>query len=248
MNYITKNNLDDFCITNEKYLVDGKQKIKGLVVEFPGFDGNSCFGGNFNNTELNTYMGQRLAVNNILLVYVFTGPWNWMRDVSVNTVDNIIESVIEKYNLDTNIKIVLSGGSMGGLGALSYATYGKFKAISCAVSCPVCDLFAVSKFSHYFAASVYFACCHYNCEYDEAVKKLSPLYFVDKFPNIDYFILYCDNDQVIKTEENALPLINKMQEKELNLEIYRVYGAGHCEHSMKDNKKFVEYILNSFNK
>ena len=244
--FIKAENLEDFCITNEKYLKNGIKGVKGLAVEFPGFDGNSCLSGNFNNNELNNGFALTLAEADILLVYVFTGPWNWMRDVSVKTTDDIIESVFEKYALPRDIKIVLTGGSMGGLGALMYATNGKFKATACAVSCPVCDLFAVSKFSHFFAASVYFACAHYESDYDTAVKSLSPLYRINDFPKIEYFILWCDKDDVIYPEENAIPLLRKMDEAGLSVETLRLEGKGHCEHTLESMHKMTGFIKSIF--
>ena len=227
---------------NERYLKDGVKGIKKLAVEFPGFDGNSCLSGNFNNAELSNGFAKALGDADILLIYVFTGPWNWMRDVSVRTVDDIIASVMEKYGLSKDIPIVLTGGSMGGLGALMYATGGKYKAISCAVSCPVCDLFAVSKFSHFFAASVYFACAHYDCEYSSAVRSLSPLYRVSDFPKIRYFILWCDSDDVILPNENAIPLIDKMTAAGLDVETLKLEGRGHCDHTPRGIDKMIEFI------
>ena len=170
-----------------------------------------------------------------------------MRDVSVKTVDDIIDAIIEKYNLNKDINIVYTGGSMGGLGALSYNTYGKHKAVGCAVSCPVCDLFAVSKVTPFFEASVYFACAHYNCDYDSAVKSLSPIYFVDKFPKNKYFVLLCNNDKLIFMEENGKPLLQKMQAHGLNVDTIELDGMGHCEHTPEAINAFLNFIINCFN-
>ena len=245
--FINKDNLFDFIISNEK-LLETISNVNKLVVEFPGHDGNSCLSGNYTKRELDNGFAEILAKNGILHIYVFTGPWNWMRDVSVQTVDDIIDAVIDHYALPNDLKIVYTGGSMGGLGALSYAVKGKHKAISCAVSCPVCDLFAISKFAPFFAASVYFACAHYDTDYDTAVKSLSPLYFVEQFPDVDYFILYCDEDDVVTIEDNALPLIEKMKQRNLKVETLRVHGAKHCEHPTEDILKFVYFIVDSFKK
>ena len=243
---ITKDNVNRFTITNEKYLRTPINEVKGLAIEFPGFDGNSCLSGNYNFSELNNDYAQTLAKNGILLVYVFTGPWNWMRDVSIKTVDDIIDAIIEKYNLNKNIKIVYTGGSMGGLGALSYNVYGKHKAVGCAVSCPVCDLFAVSKFAPFFESSVYFACAHYESDYDSAVKSLSPLYFVEKFPKNKYFVLTCNNDQVIFLEENGKPLLQKMKNLALEVCSIELDGMGHCEHTPEALKEFLNFIIRCF--
>lgn len=244
---ITKDNVNRFTITNEKYLGNSLKDVKGLAIEFPGFDGNSCLSGNYNHLELSNEYAQELGKQGILLVYVFTGPWNWMRDVSVKTVDDIIDAVIEKYNLMKSIKIVYTGGSMGGLGALSYNVYGKHKAVGCAVSCPVCDLFAVSKVTPFFEASVYFACAHYETDYDSAVRALSPLYFVDKFPRNKYFVLSCNDDKLISLKEHGTPLLEKMQERGLNVQSIELDGMGHCCHTPESIKEFINFIVTCFN-
>lgn len=239
-------NLNNFIITNEKYLACSLQEIKGLAIEFPGFDGNSCLSGNYKNSELNNDYAKELAKQGVFLVYVFTGPWNWMRDVSVKTVDDIIDAVIEKYQLSESVKIVYTGGSMGGLGALSYNVYGKHKAVGVAVSCPVCDLFAVSKVSPYFAASVFFACAHYDCDYESAVRSLSPLYFVDKFPQSKYFILGCTADEVIPWKENGECLFKKMKALNLEVDMTEIVGMGHCRHTKESINDFIAFILSCF--
>jgi len=246
MNYINKDNIDDFCITNIHTLSCDVKDVRGLCVEFPGFDGNSCLSGNFNFPNLGNDFATRLGKNGILLIYVFTGPWNWMRDVSIKTTDDIIAAVIEKYSLKEDIKITLTGGSMGGLGVLAYAAKGKYKAVSCSTSCPVCDLFSVSKFSHFFAASVYFAVCHMNTDYESAVKEISPIYFVDKLPDVPYFLIWCDKDDVVLPEDNAIPLISKMKAQKLNLKEYLIEGAGHCQHTGESIDKLVEFITQSY--
>ncbi len=245
--YITKNNLCDFITTNEKLLPDLK-KIKGLVVEFPGSDGNSCLGGNLEKKQLDGGVAKVLASNNILMVFVFTGPWNWMRDITVNMVDEIIDAVKEYYSLSDDIRIVYTGGSMGGQGALTYNVKGKHKAIACAVSCPAADLFAIPEVLPWAAASLYFACAHYETDFDTTVKNLSPLYFVEQFPNIDYLVLYCDKDEALLYDKHALPLIEKMKNRGLKLQTVRARGAGHCVHPADEILIFVNFIVNAFSK
>ena len=113
--YIFKENLGRFCTTNEKYI---KGPIKKVVVEFPGSDGNSCLGGNFEALENETPFAQMLGEHGILTVYSFIGPWSWMRKISVDTVDDVLDSIFEKFNLPADTPLVTAGGSMGGHGAL----------------------------------------------------------------------------------------------------------------------------------
>ena len=243
--YINKDNLVDFCTTNEAFLECDFNDLNALAIEFPGFDGNSGLSGNFNNYRLDNEFALTLAKNKILLIYVFTGPWTWMRDVSIKTTDDIINAAFSKYNLNPNIKILLTGCSMGGLSALSYATYGKYKPNAVSVSCPACDLFKVSKFSHFFAASVYFDCAHYDSDYETAVKSLSPLYFVKDFPKVPYFILWCDKDRVILPEENVIPLLEKMKEYGYETTSYRVKNRDHGEHTKESIDEFLNFMISN---
>ena len=43
-------------------------------------------------------------------------------------------------------------------------------------------------------------------------------------------------------------LIKKMNEKGLNLQTVRVYGAGHCVHPTKELLIFINFIVNAFSK
>ena len=135
---------------------------------------------------------------------------------------------------------------MGGLSALSYNVYGKHKAVGCAVSCPVCDLFAVEKTTPFFAASVYFACAHYTCDYEDAVKSLSPLYFVDHFPKNNYFFICCKNDTVIIPQENVIPLLKKMEEKGLNAKAIVLEDKDHCRHTPESINAFIDFIAGCY--
>jgi len=237
--FICKQNLTDFCITNKELLTGA---IRGFTVEFPGFDGNSCLSGNFTFARLDNCFARALAEKDILLVYVFTGPWNWMRDASVKTVDDIIDAVRDKYALPANMLPVLTGGSMGGLGALSYARYGKHPAAACAVSCPVCDLFEAAKFSHFFAASVYFAVAHYSGSYEQAVKSLSPLYFARQLPDIPYFVLWCSGDDVIPADKNAIPMMAALKEVGYRMQTLCIPDAGHCVHTPEALQQMIDFI------
>lgn len=240
--FISKENVNRFCSTNEKYL---QGEIKKLVVEFPGFDGNSCLGGNFNFQENDSGFAQVMGAQGILTVYVYTGPWNWMRDISVKTVDCIIESIIDKYDLPEDITIVAVGGSMGGLGALMYTAKGRYTVSACATSCPVCDLYALSvaeKF-HFFCASVYFAFADRLGSFEEVAKAHSPLYNVSNLPKIPYFMIICDADDVIPCDAHAYPMLEQMQAAGHSVETITGQGKGHCEHTIELLKPFEDFVF-----
>lgn len=242
--FISKENLSHFCTTNEKYLVG---EIRKLVVEFPGLDGNSCLGGNFNLTESDSPFAKVLGENGILHVYVFTGPWNWMKDTSVITVDHIIDSVLDKYSLNEEIPIVAAGGSMGGHGALMYTLKGAYRMTACAVSCPVCDLLALSKMEdyHFFCATVYYALADREGDFEEIAKAYSPLYHVEEMPGIPYFMIACDADNVVPCRDHAYPFRERMEQCGHDIRVLTAEGKGHCEHTQEVFEKFVDFIIRS---
>lgn len=240
--FISKDNISRFCTTNEKYV---KGEIKKLVVEFPGFDGRSCLGGDFNLRENSSRLAKILGEKGILSVYVFTGPWNWMKDTAVIIVDHIIGSVKEKFALNEEIPIVAVGGSMGGHGALMYTLRGGCKISACAVSCPVCDLNALSEREeyHYFCASVYQAFADCDGDFQDIVKVYSPLYNIESMPRIPYFMIICDADSVIPSDVHGLPFFSGMKKTNHNIQAVISNGKEHCVHTEECYNQFIEFVI-----
>lgn len=76
--YINKDTLNYYCVTNEAYIPEGK-KVTGIVLEFPGLGGGSCLGGSMDNMiAYNTPFARECAAKGIVLAYTFPGPWSWM--------------------------------------------------------------------------------------------------------------------------------------------------------------------------
>ena len=236
--HITPENLSGFCITNE---VEGE--IRALALEFPGLDGNSCLGGGYEKSVLESDFARRLGENGVLLVYVFTGPWNWMRDVARNMVDEIVNAVKEKYALPSDVKIITVGGSMGGLGALMYGANTKNKIDACAVSCPVSDLAVAYHLAPYWAATMYFAFGDCDGDLWDAIKYHSPVNRVDDMPDIPYFIICCDSDVPVPMEQHASVLIERMKKANKRVDYIVLEGMGHCEHTPEAMDKLVKFIL-----
>lgn len=242
--FISQDNLHHFCTTNEKWL---KGDIKKLVIEFPGHDGNSCLGGNLETPYKISYFAETLGENGILSVFAFPGPWSWMRRISFDTIEQVIDCIFEKYSLPSDIPIVLMGGSMGGHGALMYSLKTSRKITACAVSCPACDLYALSQDKTYpfFCASVYLAFADCDGDFETILKAQSPLYNADKLPRIPYFMIVCDSDAVIPCDVHALPFLEKMREAGHNIRTITAEGKGHCEHPIEIKKAFSDFIINA---
>ena len=127
---ITCENIKNFAYINDEIC---RENILGIVISFFGLGTMVMF-------ENDTIEGEFYAERGILYVVPYNNPWAWMNKQAVNFTDEIIDVLIEKYNLSENIPIVATGGSMGGQSALVYTVYAKRQPVACVTNCPVCDV------------------------------------------------------------------------------------------------------------
>ncbi len=140
--YIHPDTLPYYCRTNET-LLPADVRPKGIVLEFPGLDGNSCLGGSMNElTPYVTPFTQRCAEHGIIAAYLFPGPWSWMNRGAVRLTDLVVDALIEKYGFDMKdpVRLAVTGGSMGGQSALIYTMDSRHAVDACAAHCPCCDV------------------------------------------------------------------------------------------------------------
>lgn len=236
---ITADNLHLFAADNHEML-DGP--VRGLVMEFPGLDGGSCLGGQTRVGPLRSGYAVRCAQHGLLLVYPFVGPWSWMNDIAVRTVDMIIDAVKEKYSIG-DVPMVNTGGSMGGAGALMYTVDGRHKACACAVSGPACDLLSMSEDFPDGLCTVYRAVAHYDMPFEDAAKRISPLYQLDRLPRIPYFIAHTDADEIIRIEKNSDPMVAGMRSLGLDVTYIIVPGQAHCDIGPEAQAAFDRFVF-----
>ena len=237
---IKKDTLHLFAADNHGML---EGPVRGLIMEFPGLDGGSCLGGQTKVGPLTSGYAGRCARRGLLLVYPFVGPWSWMNDVAVRTVDAIIDAAKEKYSLSADVPLVNTGGSMGGAGALMYTVEGRHKAVACAVSGPACDLLSMAEDFPDGVCTVYRAVAHYDMPYEDAVRRISPLYQLDRMPRIPYFIAHTDADGIVKIEKNAEPMAKGLRARGHDV-IYRVvHGRAHCDIGPETQREFEDFVF-----
>ena len=95
--YINKDTLNYYCVTNEAYIPEGK-KVTGIVLEFPGLGGGSCLGGSMDNMiAYNTPFARECAAKGIVLAYTFPGPWSWMNTGAVRMTDLMVDAFMDRY-------------------------------------------------------------------------------------------------------------------------------------------------------
>jgi len=127
---ITKDNLPSFAYTNEKIV---SLPIRSVVLDFHGLNMNQMLS---DHSERSVFYAQ----NGVLHVIPYDNPWSWMNDTAVQMTDCIVDAVYARLGLSPAVPLISTGGSMGGLSALSYTVRTRHKVAACAANCPVCDL------------------------------------------------------------------------------------------------------------
>lgn len=111
---MTYDTLRNYAYSNDR-LCQGQ--IRGIVISFFGLGGMAMFD--------EDQMGKALAEQNVLYLVPYNNPWAWMNRQAVSMTDEIMDTVKEMLDLPENLPIVSSGGSMGGLAAITYCVYTK---------------------------------------------------------------------------------------------------------------------------
>ena len=166
-----------------------------------------------------------------------------MNDVAVRTVDEIIDAIFDKYSLDDNTPIISTGGSMGGLSALIYTRYAKRTPAACAANCPVCDLFFHYTERVDLPRTIYHALAHYEMDFEEAKRSISPLHQVENMPDIPYFVVHCTADTAVNKEKHSDIFVEQMRATNHRVEYIAVAGHGHCDLSPEARAKYEHFIF-----
>ncbi len=238
--WINKDTISYFARTNEMTLTG---PVRGVVLEFPGLGGGSCMGG---ENAVGPYVGAyglRCARENILLAYVFTGPWSWMNDSAVRIADAVVKAIWDKYHLPDDTPLISTGGSMGGCGALLYARYACRTPDACAANGPACDAMDIYKAHPDFARTLINAVAHYPCSFEEAMDSISPLKQMDKMPRIPYYIVHTGMDDIIPREKHSDLLAAGLRERGHEVTYRVVPDRGHCDLPPEDWNHMVRWVI-----
>ena len=234
---ISVENLSDFAFVGADIV---KGEIKGIMLDFMGLVGTDFHNGNVPSFALD------YANNGILYVKPYNNPWCWMNKQAVGFTDEIIDVVMEKYNLK-NAKIVSTGMSMGGLCALVFCAYTKHKITACITNCPVTNLVYHYTERKDLPRTLYSAFYNYNGTLEQALSQNSPYHIVEKLPDIPYTVFHCNKDMAVNFEKHALPFVKKMQENNRKITLYEVDGRGHCSLSAQASLDYLNTIVGVLN-
>jgi dipeptidyl aminopeptidase/acylaminoacyl peptidase len=111
------------------------------------------------------------------------------------------------------------------------------------VSGPACDLLAIGADFPDGVCGIYRAVAHYDMPYEDAVKRISPIYQLDRMPKIPYFVAHTDADEIIRIEKHAEPFVAGMRARGHDVTYRVVPGQAHCDIGPGAQLEFDEFVF-----
>ncbi len=212
-----------FCNTNEARL---RKPVRGFILEFPGLGGGSCMGGGMDFAEYGHGYAEMLAGEGILVAYTFPGPWSWMNRGAVRYCELVADAIREKYQLPAETPWVVTGGSMGGMGALIYAAEAKIKPTACVSVCPCVDVPACFETHEIFRRTLFRAVADYEGEIADNLLKISPKHRIHDMPRIPYLLINDCADELFP-EWHMDTYVDELRALGHSVEYDRLQDCGH---------------------
>jgi hypothetical protein len=229
--------IEEYAWVGEEY-VEGA--IKGVVLSFHGLGGGSKSGPSTEELEYGRNGG--------LVVFPFYGPWGWMNRQSRAMIDEVVETIYEKYELPDTTPLIATGGSMGGQGSLLYSLYAQRKICACLANCPACDIHFHFNERPDLPSTFHWAFQGYPESLDELLSEHSPLHQVASMPDIPYRLIQGGRDKAVSKKKHGDKMVAAMRKHNLNVEYIEIEEMGHCNplpiKVMEDNIAFVTAAMN----
>jgi len=215
---------------------------KGIVLEFHGLGSDPPI----DPPEPPSQLMSLCTGHDILYIAPHYGPWNWMNDVGVAITDEIIAAALDRFKLPTNVPVVSTGGSMGGLSALVYTCYARHNVVACAANCPVCDLVFHCGERPDLPRTIYNAFKHYPGAFIDAVCSASPLHLAGEMPFVPYYLVHGEADGAVCLEVHSQKLVGALREKGRSVTLESVPGMEHCALAGAPYERYHAFILAQF--
>ena len=224
---ITYDKLDLFAYTNLAHI---KGEIKGIAVAFRGLGAANMLSDNTAIEALRPTVerARRLAE-------------------AVETTDAIISAIISEHKLGEDTPIISTGGSMGGMCALTYMVYAKRTPSACIVNCPVCDVPFHFTERPDLPRTFYSAYRSSGMTLDEALAAHSPLHLADRLPEADYYIFHCECDRAVNIDAHSRKLVAALDGR-IPVQFVTIPGRGHCDLTPEAAELYERHILDSAEK
>ena len=185
------------------------------------------------------------AEQGIIYVIPYNNPWCWMNAQATDYTDEVVSVLCEHYGLGDDVKIVSSGGSMGGLSCLTYCAYARITPVACVANCPVCDLVYHFTEREDLPRTLYSAFANFDGTMDEALRSRSPLHLVDRMPDIPYTVFHCENDKAVNIDMHSARFVEAMKSGH-DITLVRIPLRGHCDLSAEARVQYRAAILRAF--
>ena len=224
-NIINSSTLHLFCNTNESVLT---LPVRGFILEFPGLGGGSCMGGIMDFAEYRGGYAETLGKEGILVAYTFPGPWSWMNRGAVRFCELIAHAIREKYHLPQDAPWVVTGGSMGGLGALIFSADANIKPSACVSVCPCVDVPYCFEAHGDFRRTLFRAVADYDGGIEESLLTISPKHRIHDMPYIPYFLINDCADELLP-EAQMDEYVAQMRKLGHSVDYDRLEGCHHGE-------------------
>jgi dipeptidyl aminopeptidase/acylaminoacyl peptidase len=182
-----------------------------------------------------------------LVVVPYYDPWGWMNPRVVQFVDDLVEGLRLTRKLGPEVPLIVTGGSMGGHGALTYAFKSRHAIAACMALWPACDL----PF-HYTERPDLPRTMRHAFGYDEIGARLiesSPLHQVKSLPRIPYLIVHGGRDLAVKQAAHSDRMVEAMRGEKLDVRYLSLSNLGHGDPlDYATSRAITDFVLQQLKK
>ena len=214
---MNKNKLHSVAWIGERFV---RGAITGVIVDFHGLGAPEL-------KSVPAYEEQEWANAGGLVMTPYSDAWNWMNRSTRTFVDDLIAALYQEYRLASSVPLILTGGSMGGYGALLYARYAQHLVSACQAISPVCDLKYHFSERPDLPRTIYHALRGYDKGLEAAFEEHSTIAQTPFLPRIPYMILHGTNDQAVNKAAHSDRMVEAMRAHNLAVEYVEVPGMDH---------------------
>ncbi len=218
MSYITPETLQHFAFVNLDAL---EQPVRGVLLNCHGFGDESTF-------QTSPRPGTDLGKEGIVYIFPYYSPWAWCNDAAISYIDEVLDTVFSMLSLPPETPFMITGGSMGGLTAMIYSIFGKYKPLAVGCNCPVCDLEKEASEGGILTRSIYAAYVGEGKDVENEILRHSPIRMVNALPDLPYLIVSGQSDGAVTEKDHIFPIKEAMQRAGKNATFLSVPGMGHC--------------------
>jgi dipeptidyl aminopeptidase/acylaminoacyl peptidase len=218
-----------------------KPPISSLMLRFAGLGYTGM------KTDLDGFELE-LSQAGVLTIVVYHDPWGWMNPRTRNLVDDVIEAIRLRHQLDPALPLFSTGGSMGGHAALLYSLKSRHRVTACMAVSPVCDLPFHYTERPDLPRTMHHAFDSYD-NIDAALREHSPLHQIDKMPDIPYIVVHGAKDASVNKAAHSDRLVAGLRARKLNVEYIECPIMVHCGPTTYEvHRRTVDFILRQLQK